>query len=261
MPDSINIFLGWDSREADLTDICAHSIRHNTSAEVHFHYLKHRELRKRGLFTRPWLVRSDDGENIDLIDNKPFSTEFSHTRFLIPALMGFEGWALFCDADMIFTGDIVNLWRFTLNTHYAAMCVKHNHQPKLDAIKMDGRLQNPYYRKNWSSFVLWNCGHPANKYLTPERVNTMKGADMHAFSWVPQHEIGDIPKTYNWISGVSPKLEGDGKKVKLPEVIHYTEGGPWFRECDNVPLADVWELARDRWVADGMPGYGRGVGA
>src|ERR1051325_1391752 len=98
-PPTIHCFLGWDSREPDLTDICAHSIRRNTFAEVHFHYLKHRELRKKGWFSRPWLTRSDDGESVDLTDNKPFSTEFSHTRFLIPALMNYEGWALFMDAD------------------------------------------------------------------------------------------------------------------------------------------------------------------
>lgn len=251
----LHVFLGWDSREAELTDICAHSIRRGTFAEVHFHYLKHRELRKKGWFTRPWLTRSDDGESVDLTDNKPFSTEFSHSRFLIPALMNYEGWALFMDADMVANGDITKLWSFTQNAHYAVQCVKHNHQPKLDQMKMDGRMQQQYYRKNWSSFVLWNCAHPAHKKLTVEHVNQAKGADLHAFKWIADHEIGALPSTYNWISGVSPKLETEGKKIKLPEVIHYTEGGPWFKECRNVPLGDVWELARSRWMDDGAPGF------
>ena len=109
-PPQIHCFLGYDSREAELTDICAHSIKRKSPIDIKIHYLKHRELRKGNWFKRPWLVRSDDGENVDMLDNKSFSTEFSHTRFLIPALMNYTGWALFLDADMLFLSDITKLW-------------------------------------------------------------------------------------------------------------------------------------------------------
>lgn len=255
-PQKITVFLGWDSRESDVSDILAHSIRRRTQAEVHFRYLKHRDLRKAGLFTRPWLVRSADGENIDLVDNKPFSTEFSHTRFLIPQLMNHKGWALFCDADMLFLSDIAKLWEFTNNPQYALLCVKHTHNPPANIQKMDGRLQQQYFRKNWSSFVLWNCAHEAHRQFTYESVNAMTGADLHAFKWVADHQIGDLPKTYNWISGISPKLEKDqrGRPVP-PAVVHYTEGGPWFKGYENIPLGDLWEREREHWIEDGAPGY------
>ena len=53
-------------------------------------------LRKSGLMTRP------------LQPNQ--STEFSFSRFLVPYLMNYQGWALFTDNDIIMLEDIANLW-------------------------------------------------------------------------------------------------------------------------------------------------------
>lgn len=233
---TLHVFIGYDGREAICTDVAAYSIRHRTSADIKFHFLKHRDLRKAGYFARPWLVDGATGEFLDLIDSRKFSTEFSHTRFLVPELMGFKGWALFMDADMIFLSDIENLFSFC-DDKFAAMCVKHNHIPT-EKIKMDGREQLKYFRKNWSSFVLWNCSHPANRGLTKERVNFMKGSDLHSFSWLTDNLIGALPFSYNYISGVSPKMppESGGR----PDVIHFTDGGPWFSECQDVPYAGMW---------------------
>jgi lipopolysaccharide biosynthesis glycosyltransferase len=177
-------------------------------------------LRKANLFCRPWLIESDTGNWRDLIDNKSFSTEFSHTRFLVPSLMKHRGWALFMDSDMIFQSDVKKLFDLC-DDRYAVMCVKHVQPIVHGKKKMDGREQSGYNRKNWSSFVLFNCGHHANIALTHEKVNTMSGADLHRFSWLKDNEIGDIPFTYNFIQGVSPKLPLSSGG--LPDVIHYQE--------------------------------------
>jgi len=188
-----------------------------------------------------------------LLDNKPFSTEFSHTRFLVPALMGYAGRALFLDADMIFLSDVNKLFQM-FDGQVAVQCVKHLHHPPANVQKMDGRLQLQYYRKNWSSFVLWNCGHPANRKITKEKVNYMPGRDLHAFTWLLEDEIGSISYQYNYISGVSPNPTIDGRKMQ-PSVIHYTEGGPWFPECKNVPYADLWDDERRIWEEAGAQSY------
>jgi lipopolysaccharide biosynthesis glycosyltransferase len=173
-----------------------------------------------------------------MVDGKPFSTEFSHTRFLVPHLMQYKGWALFADSDMLFQSDIKNLFSLC-NDKYAVMCVKHQHKPQHGSIKMDGREQLSYFRKNWSSFVLWNCGHPANAYVTPERVSMIKGTDLHSFKWLADDLIGELPWGYNYISGVSPRVE--------PQVIHYTDGGPWFPEMPDVPYGDRWLEEYEEW--------------
>jgi lipopolysaccharide biosynthesis glycosyltransferase len=248
----LSIFIGFDSREAVTADVLSHSIKKRTDAKVDIQYLKHRELRKRGFFKRPWLIESETGEFKDLIDNKPFSTEFSHTRFLVPALMKYKGWALFQDSDMLCLSDIKKLFALC-DDKYAVMCVKHQHKVNGLTMKMDGRQQLSYHRKNWSSFVLFNCSHPSNKILTPAEVNSMKGSDLHSFAWLKDHEIGELPTTYNFIPGVSPKMPHSSGG--MPDVIHYTEGGPWFDECKDGPYFGMWTHEYEDWQQNGFGGY------
>lgn len=237
---ALSIYIGYDDREEIATDVCAHSIRSRTKTPLSIKYLKHRELSAQGLFSRPWAIFGPEREMHDLIDGKKFSTQFSHTRFLVPALMQYKGWALFLDGDMVCLSDIAKLFALA-DDKYAVMCVKHNHTPLNGSEKMDGREQLRYFRKNWSSFVLWNCGHPANAYLTSDRVNCMTGSDLHSFTWLKEKEIGALPFSYNYIVGVSPNCTD-------PDVIHYTDGGPWFDKCRDVPLAQLWLDEKEDWL-------------
>ena len=150
---------------------------------------------------------------------------------------------------MIFQSDIKDLLALC-DDRYAVMVVKHKHHPVQNSQKMDGRAQLQYYRKNWSSFVLWNCGHSANKHLTPEKVNFMMGSDLHAFSWLDEDLIGSLPFRYNYISGISPAMPVVGVKPEVPFVIHYTEGGPWFSNCKEVPYSDLWMKEFEAWNRD-----------
>lgn len=246
--EAFDIFIGWDGREAVASDVAAHSLARRTKYKLNITYLKHRDLRRAGQFTRPWLLEAQTGDFIDLIDGKPFSTEFSHTRFLVPSLMHFNGWALFFDSDMIFLSDAARLFALR-QPEYAVMCVKHNHVPPYGTHKMDGRDQLRYRRKNWSSFILWNCAHPANAVLTPERVSFMRGTDLHGFSWLKDAEIGELPIGYNYIAGVSPRLPPE--RGNRPDVVHYTNGGPWFPECQKVPYAQMWLDEYEDWQMRG----------
>ena len=94
-----NVYIGWDDREITAYNVCAYSMKRRVKKPVNIIPLKHRELRKSDYFRRPWLTEATTGHRIDLIDGKKFSTEFSHTRFLVPALQGHQGWALLKDRD------------------------------------------------------------------------------------------------------------------------------------------------------------------
>ena len=189
--DNKRVFIGYDQREKIAYDICKFSIERNDPTHlIQITPLVHTCLRRQGWFNRPWLTVADSGNRVDLIDGKPFSTEFSHTRFLVPALTGYKGWALFMDCDMIVDIDLNKLFE-QCDDSKAVMVVKHNHVPT-NEIKMDGQEQPKYWRKNWSSFILWNCSHPSNAALTPDVVNTKSGRWMHQFSWLQEHEIGSI---------------------------------------------------------------------
>lgn len=238
-----NVYVGWDAREKIAYDVCKSSIERRASIPVNVVPLKHRELRGKGLFTRPWLMEATTGLWRDLVDDKNFSTEFSHTRFLVPALNNYKGWALFMDCDMIFTHDIKDLIS-RIDNKYAVMVVKHRQNAIEGTIKMDGQKQSNYHRKNWSSFVLWNCEHPLNKDLTPHVVSSMPGSFLHAFTWIPENLIGHIGFDYNWIENCSPF-----DKNNKPKVIHYTLGGPWFEEDEwkDVMFADLWYKEYDHY--------------
>lgn len=248
MTPPLSIFIGWDSRESVCSYVVAHSLTKRSSAPLKIEHLKHRELRSKGLFSRPWIVNGAKGETTDLIDGKTFSTEFSHTRFLVPHLMNYQGWALFLDCDMLALCDIAKLFVLR-DDKYAVMCVKHIYPMQGNGVKMDSCTQTIYRRKNWSSFMLWNCAHPANRKLTPAQVNFMNGGDLHALTWLNDTQIGELPFTYNYISGVSPKLPPE--RGGMPDMIHYTEGGPWFAECRDVPYGDRWTECYEDWQRNG----------
>lgn len=240
----MKIFVGYDDREPEAYHVLVNSIKRQTKERVDILPLKHRELRKKGYFTRPWRIDAYEGLYYDGIDDRPFSTQFSHTRFLVPKLCNYDGWALFLDCDMLFLSDIKELWE-KRDSNFAVQVVKHTHKPKNER-KMDDMPQSRYRRKNWSSFMLLNCSHARNRALTPEIVSTKPGEWLHNFGWLEEGDIGHLGYEYNWIEETSPAM-------KRPKVVHYTNGGPWFTdrpECQNVMFADLWNKEFQRWQRD-----------
>ena len=227
MIDTLPVWIGWDSREEVAGDVCRHSLLKRSSVPLYVRFLKQEPLWEIGLYKRHWEWRA--GQKVDLIDDRPFSTEFSFSRFLVPALQQYEGWALFCDCDFLFLADVAELLPY-MDDSKAALACKQKHEPA-ETVKMDGQAQQRYHRKNWSSFVLWNCGHPSNKRLTVRAVNEEFGSWLHQFHWLADEEIGEIPPQWNWISGVT---EGE------PKAVHYTTGGPWFAGHESVRFAAEW---------------------
>lgn len=59
------------------------------------------------------------------------SNHFIYTRFLIPHLMQYKGWALFLDGDMIVRDDIAKLFAMR-DESKAVMCVHHDYQDQAD---------------------------------------------------------------------------------------------------------------------------------
>lgn len=217
---SIPVYIGYDSREDIAYQVCKHSIiRRDPGATVK--PLKQKEMRESGLYIR----------EID----KLASTEFTFTRFFIPYLQNYQGWAIFCDCDFVWTIPTTDLKQYC-NSDKAVVVVQHDYTPN-EGMKMDGKQQHVYPRKNWSSMILWNCAHPKNKVLTPDLLNKESGAFLHRFQWLNDDDIGSLPHHYNWLVGWY-KEPRDGK----PKIYHWTEGGPWF--VDNYfdcEYADVWK--------------------
>lgn len=223
----IPIYVGYDAREADAYKVCEASILKYSKQFVA--PLNQVGLRVSGLYDRPY--HTEGAQRYDTRDGKPFSTEFSFTRFLVPALAQYQGWAMFCDGDFMFRADVEELFALR-DERYAVMCVKHDYRPK-ESVKMDGQAQQMYARKNWSSLMLFNCRHEKNKRLTPKMVNFLTGAQLHGMTWLADADIGSLPETWNW-------LEGYSSQAWAPKAVHYTRGVPSMPGYENTPYADEW---------------------
>lgn len=224
------IFIGHDGREAIATDVCEFSMRAHSSVPLFIQRLSEPALRHIGIYRREWYMMQT-GQRADARDHKPFSTAFAFSRFLVPSLMQHQGWALFCDSDFLFRADVAQIFA-AADPEKAVQVVKHG--PLLDhGTKMDGQVQQPYFRKNWSSFALFNNSHPSNQRLAPHQVNTMPGQWLHAFSWLDDDEIGELDPAWNHLVGVDRPCEN-------PKAVHFTLGIPAFKGHENVPFADEW---------------------
>ena len=216
------IFIGWDRREDIAYQVAKKSIEDRASIPVEIIPLKQHKLRDTGIYTRP--------------TDKLASTEFTFTRYLVPYLADYEGWALFIDCDFLFLDDVAKLVE-QIDDSYAIMCAQHQYTPK-PGRKMDGKLQTIYPKKNWSSMMLINCEHPKNiNELTLNNVNNeyLNGAHFHRFSWLPDSSIGQISHEWNWLVGWYNEPD-DG----APKALHYTEGGPWFDNYKDCEYAAEW---------------------
>lgn len=214
----LKIYVGYDTREDIAWQVCRHSLRRHSGQDLPIYPLKQAALRELGLYQRP-------------VDQSA-TTEFSLTRFLTPYLAAHDGWTIFCDCDFLFTVDVHTVLE-GLDTSKAVYVVQHDYVPA-NAIKMDSKQQTTYPRKNWSSFMLFNNAHPAVKALTPEVVNTQTPAYLHRLQWAQDKDIGALPLTWNFLEGEYPK------PAETPAVIHYTNGGPWFDNWQQVDYADLW---------------------
>lgn len=226
------IYVGWDSRQQRAYDVCRHSILRHAAERPGVLPLRQRELRDQGVYWRD--------------EDALASTEFTYTRFLVPYLVGYEGWALFMDSDFLVTGDIGGLFELA-DPRYAVQCVHHDYRPS-ESTKMDGMAQTSYPRKNWSSLVLWNCGHDANRRVTPTLVNEESGAFLHRFQWLDDGLIGRIPDTWNWLEGWA-----EMPRAGVPKGIHFTRGGPWFEGWGHVAYGKLWYAEEEMLRAASRP--------
>jgi hypothetical protein len=225
MSQPIPVFIGYDARERAATNVLMDSLYHHSSAPLSITPLVTPQLERAGLYRRERDAKQ--------------ATAFSFTRFLVPSLMGYQGWCIFLDCDMLCRGDIAALWA-QRDDRFAVMCVQHQHTPR-ESVKFLGEPQTPYPKKNWSSLMLLNTSRCQS--LTPEYVNTASGLDLHRFHWLAgDHEIGAIEGGWNHLVDVQ-----DPAAAPESPLLHWTLGGPWFREQRTMggPLAAEWFAARD----------------
>ena len=224
MSKLLNIFIGFDQKEAIAYHTFVQSLIEKSSVPLSIIPLAENNLNF-------YNESHSDGTN-----------KFTYSRFLIPYLMDYNGWAIFVDGDMVCLSDIKELISY-FDPKYAVSVVKHDYKTK-QKLKYFGQKNEDYPRKNWSSVIIWNCSHPKNKQLNPSFVNNKEGSFLHRFKWLNDQEIGDLPKSWNWLAIEYPEKDN----LKL---IHYTLGTPCFKDYANTSLSEFWKKAHQN-LLDGL---------
>lgn len=214
----IPIVIGYDPRESVAHHVLEQSIIDRSSMPVAIIPL------------HVPLLRNFDGQ-------QDGTNAFIYSRFLVPELMDFDGWAIYCDSDMLFLTDPASLWALRDDSKAVMVCqhdYKTKHRWKSIGTAMEAR-NDDYPRKNWSSMVLWNCGHPSNRIVNREFASSAGGKALHRFEWLRDEEIGSLPLTWNWLVGeYGPNPEAS--------LVHFTLGIPgfdYYRSCD---FSREWKL-------------------
>jgi lipopolysaccharide biosynthesis glycosyltransferase len=215
----INLFAGFDEREAvGYHTFCA-SVIARSSEPVAITPLNLNNFKKF------YSESHNDGTN-----------SFAYSRFLIPMLMGYKGWAIFADgSDMVCLDDIAKLWGLR-DASKAVQVVQHSyetkHHRKYIGTKMEAANED-YPRKNWSSLMLINCANPSWGLITPLALSTMAGSYLHRFQFIQPQHIGKLPIEWNWLADEY----GDNEAAKI---VHWTAGIPAFKHYENAPMANNW---------------------
>ena len=215
MSNLLNIFIGFDQKEAIAYHTFVQSLIENSTIPLSITPLAENNLDH-------YTEKHTDGTN-----------KFTYSRFLVPYLMNFKGWAIFADGDMVCLSDIKILKSY-FDPNKAATLVKHDYKTKYKT-KYFGQKNEDYPRKNWSSVIIWNCEHPKNKILTPKFIGQKEGSFLHRFNWLKDEEIGELPKSWNWLA-----MEYEEKRDL--DLIHYTLGTPCFKEYSNKSLSQYWKF-------------------
>ena len=210
----MKIFIGFETEYPEAFEVCAESIRqYNPNHEII--PLVKSELEEQGLYTRPY-----QGE----------STEFAFTRFLVPALCEWKGYALFCDGDFMWRCDPQEIEDFAKQSSESPSVWVVKHPPFLTTPheKMRGKANMSYPKKYWSSLMYFNNDKCFT--LTNELVNSWSAKDLHEFAWAS--EIGDLPAEYNAMVNYY--------EFPFPRAVHFTDGGPWLDIHDNMLYSTEW---------------------
>lgn len=191
MPEPLRVFIGFDERQPISYNLLQHSIVRRASKPVTISPL--------------------------VLDTLPITrfglTPFTYTRFLVPWLCDYRGWALFLDCDFLCLTDIADLFDLADEKH-AVMAAEFG----------DSAL-----RFERASVMLFNCGHPDNLTLTPAHIETAKKGTL--IDWTDN--IGPLDKFWNHLVGYDEPRPDAG-------LVHFTQGVPAYAETADCEYSDLW---------------------
>lgn len=240
-------FIGYDAREHEAAAIAAFSIQRRATRRSQVFMVEHQALRRAGLFTRPWRIEPE-GQFYDQRDGRPFSTAFSHSRFLVFHLanaLKFNGPCMFVDCDWLFLADPGEIMRRQEAFPDQIGVVSRDRVVEDGSLKMDGMVQSAYPRKLWSAMFTFMPSPCYATLFAPEVVNTVAGRDLHGFLGRADEGFWQIDPDWHYI----PSLD---ERPAQPRGIHFSEFSPWLNPERGIESPDefvAWHGEREAWLA------------
>lgn len=230
MKEIIPVYIGYDEVESGAFWTCADSILQHATQPVAITPIKRTTLP----LGRPKHPKQ--------------SNQFAFSRWMVPHLQKYQGYGIFVDCDFLFLSDIAELWFLRDSTKAVQVC-KHPSDTFKEGTKYLGTEQTVYEKKCWSSLMLFNCAHKDCHILHPDYIDIANGLDLHQFRWTTEDNIGDLPLSWNYLVGHSKRKDFD--KV---DAVHYTEGGPYFKEYEDCEYGTQWWDAfnKMKYVKEGL---------
>lgn len=187
--DALRIFIGFDSRQIVSYTVLQLSILRRATKPVSITplILETLPISRRGL------------------------TPFTYSRFLVPYLCGFDGTAVFLDADIMLRDDIHKLAKL------------NDGQSDVMVVKHEGPLE--FERPSVMFFNCAKCAALVPQYVDDPRI------PLFDFAWAKK--VGELPHEWNHLVGYEPP----NPNAKLA---HYTQGVPGFPETAKSEFADEW---------------------
>jgi lipopolysaccharide biosynthesis glycosyltransferase len=191
---TFRVFIGYDSRQPLAYTVAAHTVAKYAAEPVAITRLQLNQLP----ITRKGL------------------TEFTYSRYLVPWLCGYEGVALFLDADVLCQADVTELLAYPLAyPEHDVFVVPH-----------DALFERP-------SVMLFNAARCQR--LTPDFIEA-NPKELYALRWASS--VGTLPHTWNHLVGYdAPRQDAN--------LIHFTQGIPCWPETQACEWAEAWRAERD----------------
>ena len=225
--EPLRVFVGVDESQIVAARVLEHTIRKHAS----------RPVRLIPMLDLPTPTPKDP-------ENRA-RTGFSFSRFQIPKLAGYQGRALYLDADMQVFGDIAELWDIPFGDN-RVLCTRQDEPPPQ-------WQDNDWFKPGRQMSVMmldcsrldWDIDAIVESLDSGEHTYASLLFDL---SIVPHDEVGDyLPPEWNHLEQYEPGVT---------KLLHYTvvQTQPW--KNDENPLRGVWEPAfKEALAADVVHAY------
>lgn len=226
MHDAIRIFVGCDPNDCDLEQmmVLEYSARKHASRPVEITWMRLSRdpaspwycdpARRRGWRTEKW------------------STPFSAFRWAVPAAAGFQGRALYMDADMLVLCDLADIWDLPMPG---------------DAI-VAGRRDGDGWR---SCVALWDCERARDHLPTLEALRAMQHANREM-----KRYFAERPQLIRHLDARYNSIDGDGLAREDIRILHYSDMGTQFSHRYTLPRLQA--EGRRHWFDGDVVPHARG---